>query len=568
MLDSHQDAVLHAHLRAIHNAVQTDPDKHPISSSLTALMRHGGLYTLLDPDITSARLTALSAGSGPAAVPADFVPALQAAATTFFMRLVPNAPYIIPSSLMSHLVFPHEGYTYTSEAEETNDPQKYASKDIPAAFTFVGQFIDHDLTMNAVDLFLPQEDPLDPVVAGEAPIAAPIQNGASPLIDLDSVYGPRAHLTVPDPALFDQGKFRLAHHGGLHYDLLRPNGTAIIADRRNDENQMVLQIHLLVERMHNRFFDELNHIQNASARFQEARKQTIYNWQYMIVHDYLNRVIRPDVLAWSLAEIAKPDFGKFKYKPMRNLANNNLVVSMPHEFAIAFRYGHSQLKRAYKLNGISPGTVLFDNSLAGTGSNEDEFDDLRGSQTLRAKNLIDWTVFLPAANPVLSNLIDRKVTAPVFDLPESAIPDDIKYIGNLPHRNLIRSRQLGLCSGEALAKFFDLEPFKPDQIEPDASKRALYMRNEHVTDPALQKFETPLWYYILREAELTNKAPGPNSSKLGPLGSRLVSEVILGAIAWAPLSIMTDASWTTTIPGPADDHFRNIVRWVNNLAGY
>jgi hypothetical protein len=112
MLNSHQDAVLHAQLRALHYAAQAEPDRHPLSSSITALMKHGGLYTLLDADVASARLTALS--SSRKGVSADFVPALQAATASFFRRLVPNAPYVIPSSLMSYIALPHEGVAYTS----------------------------------------------------------------------------------------------------------------------------------------------------------------------------------------------------------------------------------------------------------------------------------------------------------------------------------------------------------------------------------------------------------------------------------------------------------------------
>jgi hypothetical protein len=252
----------------------------------------------------------------------------------------------------------------------------------------------------------------------------------------------------------------------------------------------------------------------------------------------------------------------------------NLRVSMPHEFAIGFRFGHSQLKRGYRLNSTYPeGSLLFDNSLVGTGSDGTEYDDLRGSQTLRAKNHIEWPIFFSSSAPVLSNRIDRFVTARVFDLPESAIPDDIKYIGNLPHRNLIRSRQVGLCSGEALAKFYCIPPMAPEQIEPDASKRDLYEQNERPQPGEAHKFETPLWYYILREAELTN-GPGPNASKLGPLGSRLVAEVVVGAIAYAPLSVAKELSWKSTIPGalsdpgPPSDHLRNIIRWVNDLPAF
>ncbi len=563
MLNSHQDSVFRAQLRALHRAVQTEPKKHPLSSSVTALMRHGGLYTLLDPDIMAARLGALAANAGSGAETlAGMAPNLQAVAASFFTRFVPDAPYSIPSSLMSHIVLPHEGTAYTLDKEEKDHPERFASPEIPAVFTFVGQFIDHDLTMNAVNLFEPQQDPVVPTPPGLAPVPNPIVDGASPLIDLDNVYGPRAKLAAPDYALYAGDKFRLVDHHHVH-DLPRnAQGMATIADNRNDENQLLLQVHLLVERMHNTFVD-------GGSSFADARTQTIYNWQFMILNDYLPKIIQADTLQWVLEQVALPQYGSLKHKPCLDLATGKLRVSMPHEFAIGFRFGHSQLKRAYLLNPAHPdGSLLFDNSLVGTGPGNTEFDDLRGGQTLRAKNHIDWPTFFSSAAPVLSNRIDEKVTARVFDLPESAIPDDIKYIGNLPHRNLIRSRQVGLCSGEALATFYGIPAVAPEMIEPDSAKRDLYRQNETPAPGTAGTFQTPLWYYILREAELSNGSGSANPSTLGPLGSRLVAEVIVGAIAYAEVSVLSDSGWTSTIPGPPADHLRNIIRWVNGLGPF
>ena len=128
--------------------------------------------------------------------------------------------------------------------------------------------------------------------------------------------------------------------------------------------------------------------------------------------------------------------------------NHKNVVRMPHEFAIGFRFGHSQLRPAYQLNSGAP-VLLFNNRRVGLQ------DDLRGSRELSAGHVIDWDVFYPVkpADEHLSLLIDGRVTPPVFDLPETAIPDDIKFIGNLPHRNLIRSRQIGVVSGEKSRSF-------------------------------------------------------------------------------------------------------------------
>ena len=563
MLNSHQDAVFQAQLRALHHAAQTDAPARPVSATITALMRHGGLYSLLDADMMAARLGSIANAFPNAAGATQMAQGLRAGAASFFSRLVPSQPYLIPSSLMSYLVLPHEGVTYTEDTDEAANPAKYASPNVPAVTTFIGQFIDHDLTMNAVNLFEPQD--ATPEADGLPPLPDPIVDGASPLIDLDSVYGPRTTLASPASSLFEaDGKtFVLARrnanghadaHGAI-FDLKREARTAtgVIADHRNDENQMILQIHILVERMHNKFAE--------THDFKGARRQTILNWQYMLLHDHLPRVIQAPVLADVLHQISLPNFGNLKHKPCLDLATGKYIVTMPHEFAIAFRYGHSQLKRAYKVNGTSAGSELFNNRLTGTGEHHLEFDDLRGTQTLRGKNAIDWTVFYPSANPIESNLIDTKVTSRVYDLPESAIPDDIKYIGNLPHRNLIRSRQIGVCSGEALAKFYGIAPLTPHQVEKDESKHHLFRGNEATAHPT---FETPLWYYILREAELSHKMPG-DASKLGELGSRLVAEVIVGAIAYADISVLK-APHFTPLPGAPDDHMRTIIKWVNGLS--
>jgi hypothetical protein len=165
--------------------------------------------------------------------------------------------------------------------------------------------------MNAINLFEPQEDPVVPTPPGLAPIPNPIVDGASPLIDLDSVYGPRAKLGAPLNALYEGDKFRLVTANSIT-DLPRDaDGTATIADKRNDENQMILQVHLLVQRMHNRFVED-------GASFEEARKQTIFNWQFMILNDYLPRIIQAETLAYVLTQVGLPDFGELKHKPCRD----------------------------------------------------------------------------------------------------------------------------------------------------------------------------------------------------------------------------------------------------------
>ena len=154
--------------------------------------------------------------------------------------------------------------------------------------------------------------------------------------------------------------------------------------------------------------------------------------------------------------------------------------------------------------------------------------------------MIDWPFF---GRRVQVDAIDSKVTPVVADLPESAIPDDIKYIGNLVHRNLIRSRQVGLCAGEDLAELYGYhrDHLPISVIEPDPAARHLYHQGND--------FRTPLWYYLLKEAEHAETA---TESRLGKVGSHLVGEVILGAIKWARESVLNEPGWTSTITNSRD----------------
>jgi hypothetical protein len=516
------DALSQAQFRAVqagiarHDAQDTD---QPVSQVLTALMRHGGVYSLTDTEMMTARLSAIlgSPSGNSAADLLGFVTNVSSTASSFFQHLVnsdngTDLSYAIPSSLMSHIALPGKGVAYE---DPTGGPQ---SPEIPAAFTFVGQFVDHDLTMNAVNLFEVQTGDL--------------ANTASPLIDLDSVYGPRTLLdTVKPNKLFDSnGKFRLKSHGNYH-DLPRDAmGNAYISDKRNDENQLVLQVHLLVMRTHNALIASgLNRM--------EAYTETLFNWQSVLLTDYLSRILDPAVYTDQLVQIQEPNFGNFRYKPYLDLTDNKYVARMPHEFGIGFRFGHSQLRSNYQLQPNGTAFDLFNNALVSAGGpSVNKFADLRGSQVLAPEKVIDWQFF--AGGAFKSNRIDSSLTPVVADLPESAIPDDIKYIGNLAHRNLIRSRQIGLCAGEDLAALYgyDRSHLPISVVEPDASAQDLYYQGPD--------FRTPLWYYLLKEAEAAGTA---TSSRLGKVGSHIVGEVILGAIKWAPESVLNEPQWTSQI---------------------
>src|SRR5262245_60809215 len=112
-----------------------------------------------------------------------------------------------------------------------------------AGTTFVGQFLDHDITFDATS---PLGVPTEPETT---------RNTRVPSLDLDSVYGGGPSVS---PQLYqseDRAKL-LIESGGLFEDVPRnPDGAAIIADARNDENLVISGLQAAFIIFHNTMVD-------------------------------------------------------------------------------------------------------------------------------------------------------------------------------------------------------------------------------------------------------------------------------------------------------------------------
>jgi hypothetical protein len=103
-------------------------------------------------------------------------------------------------------------------------------------------------------------------------------------------------------------------------------------------------------------------------------------------------------------------------------------------------------------------------------------------------------------------------------------------------RNLLRGRSLGLPSGQNIARAMGFQPLTPDEIATG-------------TDGAVAKslgfdVETPLWYYILKEAEVQQQG-----KSLGQVGSRIIAEVFFGLLEGDPTSFVAqNPLWKPTLP--------------------
>lgn len=408
-------------------------------------------------------------------------------------RLFPNLPSLEIDK--SHLL------TLANSMKETEDNPSGDSPTIPAGFTFLGQFIDHDMTFDSTSSSEQQNDP-------EAS-----QNFRTPLLELDAVYGGGPE---NEPFLYDQddkwgGCFLIGNNHGNLQDLPRnKQGVALIGDPRNDENGILSQLHLAFLQFHNAVYKLVNAGKIRDLRyftdpFQETQRLVRWHYQWIIVHEFLPLIIDHKVLAEVWMNGFKCYYG-------------NLEPFPPVEFAVAaYRYGYSQIRSMYTINARKPNIKFIKQEVRGMG--------IPSFEPIPPDFVVDWRYFfgINGSKPQASRLIDTRIAAEVFDLPFSS-PSEQQ---SLSLCTLLQGQSCGLPSGEMVACFLGIEPLSPDQ-----------------TGIAKYKLEqTPLWFYILKEAELNKE------DKLGPVGGRIVAEVFMGILKGDSQSYLSVAPhWEPCLP--------------------
>ena len=378
---------------------------------------------------------------------------------------------------------------------------------IPAAYTYLGQFVDHDITFDPVSNVDRRNDP-DALV-----------NFRSPRFDLDSVYGSGP---ADEPFQYERDGIRLLLEpntsGEMDLPRVSSTGVALIGDPRNDENTIVGQLQLVFIRLHNRFVRlvEEGGVQERD-RFAEAQRLTRWHYQWVVLNDFLPKIVGEDTYAKVVRRDAEGmiDFRRRFYRPKAN-------AYMPVEFSgAAYRYGHSQVRAVYDLNADVTGRPIFL-----PGDNVGPLDDLRGFRPLPQQWTVDWTRFttIDGSQPQLSRKIDGKLTGALFDLPGPA--------GGLALANLRRGQALGLPAGQDVARFVGTQ-----QIFSGA-------------DLGVPDFDaTPLWFYLLKESELL----ADGGVHLGPTGGRIVAEVLTGLLELDKQSFVNSAPCWRPEPPVTDE---------------
>ncbi len=452
------------------------------------------------------------------------------------------------------------------DVEDPGDPAVNAT--VPPIYTYWGQFIDHDITANTdrdKDLSI-TDNPLAPELPEE--VVASLRNLREPALNLDSLYGdgPFAPVTA-DSVPYDGIRFVLGtlSEGApgaqippvddLARDLPRhPGSAARIGDGRNDENLIIAQLHVAFLRFHNAVVDWVEDNEpaaSAEVTFARARDLVRWHYQWLVVHDFLATIALPGAAEEVLASDT----------PL--LHPRDGAVYMPLEFSVAaFRFGHSMVRAAYDHNrnfgdevpnqtepGLAP-RASFEDLFRFTGNGQPPF---RGfGDTLPDNWPIEWDRFTernPASPVRLARKIDTRLAPPLKTLlnegNDPALARRIRdIVKRLAVRNLLRGYKLAIPTGQDVATTLGVPALTTAQLDDPATPRT----SEALVDGGFLT-ATPLWFYVLKEAEVLAQG-----DSLGPVGSRIVCETLVGQIRLDPTSYLNqpgdwDPAQGVTLPG-------------------
>jgi hypothetical protein len=229
--------------------------------------------------------------------------------------------------------------------------------------------------------------------------------------------------------------------------------------------------------------------------FAVAARELRWHYQWIVLDEFL-----PSLVGRPLVEEVLTN-GPQWFRPDGD-------VFIPLEFAdAAYRYGHCQIRQQYQLNREAAPVPIF--------------PDLLGFRPVPRQRTVDWTLFFDSPEVKTAQRakkIDGRLPRSLIQLPVAITGEvEIDEYHSLAMRDLQRGQGVGLPSGEAVARHLGVGPLSTDEIG---------------LAPTGWSGETPLWYYILREAAVITSGSG-----LGPVGGRIVAEVMATLLDRDPASV-------------------------------
>jgi len=417
----------------------------------------------------------------------------------YYSRLVPSAAKRLSSRDEERLIRLGESMRYVSQREGTLTPR--------VGFTYFGQFVGHDLSHDTTPL------------ARSHPVAERVPNYRSAYLSLEQIYGGGP---MRSPQLFEGESgaevFRIGKTPkGRPRDLPIEAGEVLSADERNLDNLILRQLHVVFLKFHNEAVKQLSAtpptIKGADSIgsgtiFERAQRLVRWHYQWIVRHDFLPRVLHNSF--W---------FNRDRGYPLDS-------DSIPTEFSLAaHRFGHSMVRPAYGLNCRRKRVEI--SELMSLGHERAPVGD---------DFLIEWGRFfdgLPRSGPVASSsYLDTALAPAMHRLPESilrlCVRDEVSDSpASLPIRTLLRGARACLPSGQEVAALLSKKgilaaryELTPDQLVQDVCNQS----GTVLGDTELHE-NTPLFYYILKEAEIVGQG-----RTLGPVGSYIVGQVIRTAL--------------------------------------
>ena len=463
----------------------------------------------------------------------------------------------------------------TATPEDEQDTEENFG--VPAGYTYLGQFIDHDITFNPNDGFGPNAN------------SATDPNLRTAWFDLDSLYGrgpgDQPYLYNADGRTLIAGR-KLTEAGAPSKctDHPRLNGRAMIGDKRNDENVIVSQLHAAFAAFHNQVARDRPHM-----AFNDLAREVAWHYQWIVLTDFLPRIVGPEMMAAVL-----PDFGTLSLpgssRATQTFSKNLRPGEMPLEFAgAAYRFGHSMIRPVYRLNTRMQGTAQEKKenpALAGRRLifAASQYAGLNGFREYPQEWAIDWSLFFETNRKLdythikdgpkrvqAAYKFDTALVNPLAFLPEfsQGRPDgnfardkdgnpqtQSGKIANLALRNLLRGAQQGLPSGQDVARAMGLDPIADKDLRVGKATCEDMGENHAITAYGDGfKGRAPLWFYVLAEAQALwcSKVEGMTAddsrrdatpSYLGPVGGRLVAETMVALMLADETSLLrAGQSW-------------------------
>ncbi|WP_420562242.1 hypothetical protein [Thalassobaculum sp.] len=384
---------------------------------------------------------------------------------------------------------------------------------LPAVLTYFARFIAHDLVAPLDRHAVSSLTPLPPEAA-----VGQVVNARRPQFDLASLYGDGPSLAAargcPDgigatsDQLYDGLRLKVRFDRDGLLDLPRhADGRAIVGDARNDGCLNLSQFHAAMLRFNNVVF-ESTHGCSTHSRWSQTRRLVRWTYQYLVVNEFLAAVCLPEVLADVMTH------GPRFFRPACGAAVVPLEVALG-----ALPFTDAMVRPAYAVND--------GRTLSLDAAQNPAYGLVGAGRRLRADAVIGWRNYVDLGEDGMAAAQRARLIGPRLARGLGGRTAAVRQTTGRAQGRLVRGYLSSLPTGQAVADRLGITAMEASRVTGDDPVLA-----RAVTAGGFAE-RTPLWFYVLREAEALG-----GGRTLGPVGSRLLAETVLGLLRADPNSYL------------------------------